>query len=144
MMACTASPGQLLAAPFSVVGSIGVIGQTLNVDKVLRGWGVQTLVFRAGKDKAPVGLIGEVTRDGKGKIQEMVEKTHRGFKRHVVDSRPILSKRIEKIGNGDVWMGYDALEIGLIDRITKGFSSYQKNTLYGVGDDAAVIDNGLL
>lgn len=118
MLACTSSPGQLFAAPFAVVGSIGVLGQMINIHSLLEGWGVMPLVFRGGKDKAPLGLIGEVTKDGKDKVQTMVDDTHRAFKRHVVDGRPILKKSIEKIGNGDIWLGYDALDLGLVDRIT--------------------------
>ncbi|EEC48617.1 predicted protein, partial [Phaeodactylum tricornutum CCAP 1055/1] len=73
MIACTASPGRLFAAPFAVVGSIGVIGQTFNIHKTLEGWGVRPLVFRGGRDKAPVGLVGEVTEEGLAKVQDMVD-----------------------------------------------------------------------
>ena len=62
MIACMATPGQLYCAPFAVVGSIGVIGQTLNVHNTLQNWGVKPLVFRGGKDKAPIGLVGEITK----------------------------------------------------------------------------------
>jgi ClpP class serine protease len=117
MIACTSSPGRLLAAPFAVLGSIGVIGQTINVHKVLEGWGVQPLVFRGGRDKAPVGMLGEVTRQGLAKVQDMVDDTHRAFKRFVAESRPAVANRIENVATGDVWLGYDALEQGLIDRI---------------------------
>ena len=72
MMACMSSPGRLYAAPFAIVGSIGVIGQTINIHKSLQNWGVQPLVFRGGKDKAPVGLVGEVTKEGMAKVQDMV------------------------------------------------------------------------
>lgn len=117
MVACTSSPGRLYAAPFAVVGSIGVIGQTVNIHKVLEGWGVTPLVFRGGKDKAPVGLIGEITPDGMGKIQKMVDATHKAFRHHVATCRPVLAESIEDIGTGDTWLGYDALEHKLIDRI---------------------------
>ena len=118
MLACTASPGRLLAAPFAVVGSIGVIGQIVNIHKLLEGWGISPLVFRGGKDKAPIGLIGEVTRDGKELVQSMIDDIHRAFKRHVVAARPALEKKMKSIGNGDVYLGYDALDLGLVDRIS--------------------------
>lgn len=54
MIACMSSPGQLYAAPFAVVGSIGVIGQQLNIHDFLKGYGVTPLTFRGGKDKAPL------------------------------------------------------------------------------------------
>jgi serine protease SohB len=117
MIACTASSGRLFAAPFAVVGSIGVLGSTINIHKTLEGWGVQPLVFRGGKDKAPVGLIGEITQEGVAKVQHMVDDTHRAFKSHVANSRPIIANRIEELATGDTWIGYDALQEGLIDRI---------------------------
>jgi len=117
MMAVMSSPGQLFAAPFAVLGSIGVYGQTLNIHNALQNYGVKPLVFRGGKDKAPVGLVGEITKDGIAKVQDMIDKTHAAFKNHVATARPILSDNIEKIATGDVWLGVDALEIGLVDRI---------------------------
>jgi signal peptide peptidase SppA len=115
MIACCAS--RIIAAPFALVGSIGVVGQSVNVHKVLENWGVRPLVFRGGRDKAPLGLIGEVTDENVAKVQGMVDDTHRAFKRHVVDNRPLLANNIETIATGDVWFGYDALENGLIDAI---------------------------
>jgi signal peptide peptidase SppA len=117
MIACTSSPGRLFAAPFAVLGSIGVIGQSFNIQETLEGWGVKPLVFRGGLNKAPVGLIGEVTKEGLAKVQDMVDDTHRAFKRHVASARPIVADRIEDLATGDVWLGYDALDVGLIDRI---------------------------
>mmetsp|Transcript_9058 Transcript_9058/g.12909 ORF Transcript_9058/g.12909 Transcript_9058/m.12909 type:complete len:423 (-) Transcript_9058:25-1293(-) len=117
MMACTSSPGRLYAAPFAVVGSIGVIGQTVNIHNALESWGVKPLVFRGGKHKAPVGLIGEVSEDGMKTIQKMIDKTHNAFKRHVLAARPKLAKQIDDVATGDVWLGCDALDVGLIDRV---------------------------
>jgi signal peptide peptidase SppA len=115
MIACCANA--IVAAPFALVGSIGVVGQSVNVHKVLENWGVRPLVFRGGRDKAPLGLIGEVTDENISKVQGMVDDTHRAFKRHVVDNRPVLATNIETIATGDVWFGYDALQNGLIDAI---------------------------
>jgi serine protease SohB len=117
MIACASSPGRLYAAPFSVLGSIGVVGSAINVHNVLEGWGVKPLVFRAGKNKAPVGLIGEVTKSGIQQVQNMVDATHVAFKRHVVAARPVLADNINKIATGQVWLGYEALKVGLVDRI---------------------------
>lgn len=118
MIACTSSPGCLLAAPFAVLGSIGVLGQTINIQKTLEGWGIRPLVFKGGKDKAPVGLIGDVTRDGLAKVQQMIDKTHVAFKDHVGTCRPLIASEIDSIATGDIWLGYDALSRGLVDRIT--------------------------
>lgn len=117
MMACTATPGQLLAAPFAVVGSIGVLGQIVNAQKLLEGWGLSPLVFRGGKDKAPLGVIGEITQEGKDKTQAMIDVTHEAFQQHVIDARPLLKKHIKKVGTGEIFIGKGALEAGLIDKI---------------------------
>jgi serine protease SohB len=117
MLACTASDGQLLAAPFALVGSIGVIGQIFNVQDLLENWGIKPLVFRGGKDKVPVGLVGEITDEGKMKTQEMINATHRAFRRHVLGCRPVLSDHTEVIGNGDVWLAMDGIGLGLVDQI---------------------------
>jgi signal peptide peptidase SppA len=118
MLACTASPGQLFAAPFSVVGSIGVIGQIININELLEKTGITPIVLRGGKDKAPLGLIGEITKDGKAKTQSMIDDTHKAFKNHVATARPILKDSIDTLGTGDVWLGSDAVDLDLVDRIT--------------------------
>mmetsp|Transcript_49938 Transcript_49938/g.150192 ORF Transcript_49938/g.150192 Transcript_49938/m.150192 type:complete len:567 (-) Transcript_49938:31-1731(-) len=115
MMACVAH--RLCCAHFAVVGSIGVIGQALNIHNILQNWGVRPLVFRGGKDKAPVGMIGEVTKEGIAKVQSMVDKTHFAFKRHVVGARPGMANHIEEVSTGDVYLGSDAIGVGLVDRL---------------------------
>ena len=117
MLACTASEGHLISAPFALVGSIGVIGQILNVQDLLKNWGIQPLVFRGGKDKAPIGMLGEITSGGKAKTQEMIDATHRAFRKHVLDCRPGLATHIKTIGDGDVWLASDAQDLGLVDQI---------------------------
>lgn len=87
MMACMSSPGQLYCAPFAMVGSIGVIGQSLNVQKTLEGYGVRPYVFRGGKMKNPVGMIGDVTKEGVVAMQLMVDRIHDAFRDHVSAAR---------------------------------------------------------
>lgn len=117
MIACCSSPGRLYAAPFALLGSIGVIGTAINIDSLLQGYGVTPLVFRGGKAKAPVGLIGEVTKEGIAKVQSMVDATHAAFKHHVATARPVLLESIDAIATGDVWLATDGLKVGLVDRI---------------------------
>jgi ClpP class serine protease len=118
MLCCTASPGQLFAAPFAVLGSIGVLGQVINVQDLLEGWGIRPLIFRAGKDKVPVGALGEITEEGKRTTQSFVDATHRAFRDYVTAARPVLIREMDKIGNGNVFLGADALDVKLIDGIS--------------------------
>jgi serine protease SohB len=118
MMACQASPGKLYAAPFAILGSIGVIGQTINVHNVLQSYGIQPLVFKSGDQKSPVGLIGEVTKEGRAKVQQSLEDIHEAFKTLVLHSREECSNLdIDKVSTGDIWLGREAVELGLADRI---------------------------
>jgi ClpP class serine protease len=117
MMACCASEGRLFAAPFAVLGSIGVFGSIVNIHNALERLGVQPVVLKAGKNKAPLGMLGPVTAEGKANIQSMLDKTHIAFKRHVLTSRPNLTNTIDDIATGDIWLGCDALDIGLVDRL---------------------------
>jgi len=117
LLCCTASPGRLFAAPFATVGSIGVIATQLNINKLLTNWGVEPLEFRGGKYKAPIGMVGRVSKAGERVTQTMIDDVHRAFKQHVVNARPMLKNSIEKIGNGNVWLGVDAVDLGLVDSI---------------------------
>ena len=118
MIACCASKGHLFAAPFATLGSIGVFGSIVNINDALLRWGVKPIVLKAGKNKAPLGLIGAVTEEGKANVQSIIDKTHLAFKRHVATVRPILQESIHEIATGDIWLGHDALEVDLVDRLT--------------------------
>ncbi|KAL3791013.1 hypothetical protein HJC23_003002 [Cyclotella cryptica] len=142
MMACMASPGQLYCAPFAMVGSIGVIGQSLNVQKTLEKYGVRPYVFRGGKMKNPVGMVGDVTKEGIGAMQDMVDRIHDAFREHVAKAResslvqalrPLPNSKyyqmgdtkcetgvmsvIDQVATGDVFLGIQALKLGLVDRL---------------------------
>ena len=141
MMACMASPGQLYCAPFAMVGSIGVIGQSLNVQKTLDKYGVRPYIFRGGKMKNPVGMVGEVTKEGVNAMQHMVDRIHDAFREHVAKARegalvgaltPLPNKNyfefetnsesgvmsvIDQVANGDVFLGIQAKKLGLVDRL---------------------------
>ena len=116
MVACQSSPGQLFAAPFAMVGSIGVVGQTINIHRILEQKGVQTITFKSHEAKAPIGMLGEVTEEGIEHVKEQFGEVYDAFKALVQAARPQIAD-IAKIATGKVWLGQDALEIGLVDRI---------------------------
>ena len=124
-MACTASPGQLFAAPFAVLGSIGVVGQQLNFFETLRQCGVEPLTFRSGESKAPLTPTGEITQQGLAVVQDMLDKVHLAFQRHVAEARPVLADRIADVATGETWLGYDAVGNGLIDGIITRYALLQ-------------------
>ena len=111
MMACVAN--QILAAPFAVIGSIGVVAQIPNVHRLLKKHDVDVELMTAGKYKRTLTMLGENTDEGREKFREELEDTHELFKSFVGDHRPDLD--IEEIATGEVWYGAPAVNKGLVD-----------------------------
>lgn len=113
MMACTAN--QILAAPFAIIGSIGVVAQVPNFHRVLKKHDVDFEEVTAGEFKRTISLFGEITDKGRKKFQEQLEDTHVLFKAFVKENRPKLD--LEKVATGEYWFGRRALEFGLVDQL---------------------------
>lgn len=114
MMAVVAN--RIVASPFAVLGSIGVIGQVPNFHRLLKKHDVDYLEVTAGEHKRPVSMLGPVTDDGVKKFRSQIEDVHTLFREHVKSFRPQLD--LEKTANGDIWYGLDALKLGLIDHVS--------------------------
>lgn len=114
LMACLAD--RLIAAPFALVGSIGVIAQVPNFNRVLKKHDVDYEMFTAGEYKRTVTMFGENTEKGKQKFIEELEDTHALFKEFVSEYRPQLD--IEKVATGEVWFGKRALDEKLVDELS--------------------------
>jgi serine protease SohB len=113
MMACVAD--HLIAAPFAVIGSIGVVAQFPNFNRLLRKHNVDFELATAGEYKRTLTIFGENTPEGRKKFQEDLEDTHAVFKEFVATQRPKLD--IEKVGTGEIWLGVRALSVALVDEI---------------------------
>ncbi len=113
MMACVAN--EIAAAPFSVIGSIGVVAQVPNVHRLLKKNDVDVEVLTAGKYKRTLTVLGENTEEGRQKFIDDLESTHDLFKAFVQEHRPDLD--IESVATGEIWYGKEAIEKGLVDRI---------------------------
>ena len=87
MMACQASKGQLLAAPFSIVGSIGVLTETINIHDVLEKYGVKPVLLKAGDAKVPLTQTTKVTDESIAIVQKNLEKVHDAFRKMVAKNR---------------------------------------------------------
>ena len=113
MMACVAN--NIIAAPFAILGSIGVIAQLPNFNKLLKKNDIDFEQFTAGEFKRTVTMFGENTEKGKEKFIEELEETHVLFKDFVSAHRPSLD--LAKVATGEHWFGTTALELGLVDSI---------------------------
>lgn len=113
MMACVAD--RIVAAPFSIVGSIGVVAQVPNVHRLLKKYDVDYEEMTAGEFKRTVSFLGEITDKGRAKFTEQLEETHGTFKDFVKTHRPKLD--LAQVATGEYWLGKRALELGLVDQL---------------------------
>ena len=113
MMACVAD--KILAAPFAIVGSIGVVAQMPNFNKVLKKHDVDFEILTAGKYKRTLTMFGENTDEGREKFVEELEETHSLFKQYVAERRPQVD--IEKLATGEIWYGSQAKALELVDDV---------------------------
>ena len=113
LMACVAS--RIIAAPFAIVGSIGVIAQLPNFNRFLEDKGVDFEQITAGRYKRTVTMFGKNTDEDRGKLKEEIEDVHELFKMQILGHRSQID--IERIATGEHWYGTRALELGLIDEI---------------------------
>ena len=113
MMACIAS--EIISAPFAIVGSIGVVAQVPNFNRLLKDNKIDFELFTAGEYKRTVSMFGENTEEGKAKFEEEIQQTHALFKHFVEKYRPQLN--VEKVATGEHWYGQDALDLNLVDKL---------------------------
>ena len=113
MMACIAN--EIVSAPFAVVGSIGVVAQVPNFNRLLKEKHIDFELYTAGEFKRTVTMFGENTAEGKAKFEEELQQTHELFKHFVEKYRPQLN--VEKVATGEHWSGKDALELNLVDKL---------------------------
>jgi len=114
LMACVAD--EIIAAPFAIVGSIGVIAQLPNFHRLLESKGVDFEQVMAGRYKRTLTLFGENTDEGREKLKEELEEVHRLFKHQITEHRPKVD--IDNVATGEHWYGLRALELKLIDRLS--------------------------
>lgn len=115
MMASVAD--KICAAPFAVVGSIGVVTQIPNFQRFLNEHKIDAFLCTAGKHKRTIDMIGDVTEEGKAKLQEELDDIHTAFKDHVALARPKLKDSMDEVGTGEFWLAVQAKEKGLVDDI---------------------------
>lgn len=114
MMACVAD--KLVAAPFAVLGSIGVVAQIPNFHRLLKEMNIDFEMLTAGKYKRTLTVFGENTDEGRQKFIEDIERIHGQFKQYVSERRPGLD--IEAVATGEIWSGQDTLDLHLADQLS--------------------------
>lgn len=114
MMAAVAD--KILAAPFAIVGSIGVVAQLPNFHRLLKKHHVDFELLTAGEFKRTLTVFGENTPDKRERLQQELESTHVLFKEFLSEQRPQVD--VSDVATGEVWFGKRALEKKLVDEIS--------------------------
>ncbi|MDC0611327.1 protease SohB [Vibrio sp.] len=113
MMACIAD--KIVSAPFAIVGSIGVIAQLPNFNKLLKKCDIEYEQLTAGEFKRTLTVFGENTDKAREKFKQELEETHGLFKDFIRDHRPDLD--VDSVATGEHWFGTQAKDLGLVDEI---------------------------
>jgi len=113
LMACIAN--KIIAAPFALLGSIGVVAQVPNFHRLLKKNEIDVEVLTAGEYKRTLTVFGENTEKGREKFVEELENVHTLFKDFVAENRPGVD--IAKVATGEAWYGSDAIKRNLVDEL---------------------------
>ncbi|WP_268796606.1 protease SohB [Pseudomonas huanghezhanensis] len=113
MMACIGT--RIISAPFAILGSIGVVAQLPNVNRLLKKHDIDYEVLTAGEYKRTLTVFGENTEKGREKFQQDLDITHELFKNFVASYRPQL--QIDEVATGEIWLGMAALDKQLVDEL---------------------------
>ncbi len=113
LMACVAN--RIIAAPFAIVGSIGVVAQLPNFHRWLKKNNIDVELLTAGEYKRTLTLLGENTDAGRKKFQSDLEKIHTIFRNYILSNRQTLN--IDEVATGEHWLASDALSLGLVDHL---------------------------
>ncbi len=113
LMACLAN--HIVAAPFAIIGSIGVVAQIPNFHRLLKKHDIDVELLTAGEYKRTLTLFAENTTKGRQKFQADLEQIHINFKDYVLTNRKQLD--IDKVSTGEHWLARDALDLKLVDSL---------------------------
>ena len=113
LMSCVAT--KIIAAPWAIVGSIGVIAQLPNFHRLLKKNSIDFEMHTAGAFKRTLTTLGENTDEGREKFKSDLEDLHLIFKNFVKEQRPQVDTEI--VATGETWQGEDAVKVGLVDSL---------------------------
>ena len=136
MMACAAD--RIVAAPFAVVGSIGVVAPVPNLHRLLQKNEIDFEEMTAGEFKRSVSVLGEITPAGREHFRGKLDATYGAFKSFVKQCRPGVD--IDRVADGDHWLASEALPLGLVDELSTGdaylFRARESARLFEVSTEA--------
>lgn len=113
-----ASPAtRIIANPGTLTGSIGVIMEIPNIEGLMNKLGIKTEVVKSGKHKDIASIFRGIGKEEREILQGVLDNVHTQFIKAVAEGRKMLPSDVEKIADGRVFTGEQALKAGLIDEL---------------------------
>lgn len=108
----------IVATPSTITGSIGVFGMVPNTQKLFNDkLGINVETVNTNKSSDMPNVFRPLSDFETAKVQKMVDETYYTFVSHVADGRKMTFARVDSIGEGRVWTGANALDLGLVDAL---------------------------
>jgi len=107
----------ILAQPGTLTGSIGVFVLRPVANELFERAGVKTVVLSRGAHSGLLMIGQPLTEGERAALRDLIAITYADFKQRVRDGRALAEQQLEPIAGGRVWLGAEALELGLIDQI---------------------------
>ena len=107
----------IFANPGSLVGSIGVIIGNVSIDEFAQKYGLDYNVYKSGTYKDILSMWRESSSQEKKLLQNLVDNVFEQFQADFIDSRKISKKDAQKVSQGQIYTGQQALELNLIDKV---------------------------
>jgi len=107
----------VFAHPNTLVGSIGVISQFLNVEELMDKVGVDAVVITSGPHKDIGSPFREMTEEEEEMWKGIIDETYGGFVEIVAQARDLPLEDVRELADGSIYTGRQALELGLVDEV---------------------------
>jgi len=114
-IACGAD--KIVAHPASLTGSIGVIVEMPNVQKLMEKLGVEVVVIKSGPHKDEGSFYRGLTEEERAYWQALVERVHQMFIEVVAKERGLPEEKVKAIADGRIFLGEEAFKLGLVDKL---------------------------
>lgn len=114
-IACQADT--IIATPYTVTGSIGVLGGKLAMEKLFDKMGVNSVTIKRGKYSDYLSIFRKLTEDEREKLKDIISDYYEIFTKRVAEGRNIMQDSVKAIGEGRIWSGLVGRNIGIVDVI---------------------------
>jgi protease-4 len=108
---------RIIANPGTLTGSIGVIMEIPNMEGLLNKIGVKSEVIKSGKHKDIASVFRGIGKEEREILQDVLDNVHNQFITAVSEGRKMLRDDVQRIADGRVYTGEQALKIGLVDEL---------------------------